>query len=185
MFEHRQGCDSEGVAGFVESPADRHLDVRSDLLDRHPVPGHREQPGEEGVVAVGEVVVEHLVEGEVDLVEGPLGLRPDDGVVGVVADAVDERLGPALHVLLADVVEPDHPPQRLGGVRGGEVPDEVRSRTLLDELREEVLGDLAIHLRPDPLDVARLEDGLPGAALRIVLGIVTAEHRVAHRTDLQ
>jgi hypothetical protein len=185
ILEHGHGCDAEGVARFVETPADRHLDIGPNLFDGHLVTGHGQQPGDQRIVSVGQVVFEHLVERSVDFVEGLPALRPDVRIVGVVAGGVDHRLRPALQIRLVGIVEAEHASQRLTRIRGGEVPDEISVRAFADELRQEVLGDLAVHLRPDSFDVPRLENRLPGASLFVVRGIVSAQHRVSHGPDLQ
>jgi hypothetical protein len=122
VVEQGERRDAEGVARLVESPADGHLDIRPDLLDRHGLAGHRQQPRDERIVTVGEMVFEHLVECSVDLVERPLPLGPDLGIVGVVAGGVDHRLRPALQIALVGVVEAEHAAQGLRSRRGRRSP---------------------------------------------------------------
>jgi hypothetical protein len=70
-------------------------------------------------------------------------------------------------------------------VGGGEVPDEVDIGAFVDECAQEVLGNLAVHRRPDAFDVSGLEHRLPGSALYVVFWIVASEHGMAHGADLQ
>ena len=187
VVEHGQGCHTQGVTGFVESPADGHLDVRADLFDRHRFAGHGQEPRDERVIAVCQVVFEHLVKCRIDLIEGPLPLRPDVRIIGIVAGGVDHRLRPALEVGLLGVVEAQHATQGLCGIRCGEIPDEVGARAFVDELAQKVLGDLAVHARPHAFDIAKFQNRLPGSTLLVMFGVVAngAAIRVAHGAYLQ
>ena len=100
VIEKRPRRHSERVPRLVETAADRHLDVGADALDRHLVVGDAQERRQQGVVGVRLVPAQHLVEGDVDLIERALARGPHIGIVGVVSRRVDHRLRPALQVFL-------------------------------------------------------------------------------------
>ena len=101
-------------------------------------------PGSEVVGCGSSLKFCRIAEGGIDLIERRLALGPHLGIVGVVAGGIDHGLGPALQVLLGDVVQPGDGAQVLRGEGGGEVPHQVRPGALLPKLPQVAVG-VAIH----------------------------------------
>ena len=116
-------CDR--LAGLVLPSADRELDVGASLRLRE---ASLEHHAEEGVVGSAAHDREHVVDRRVDG-RGRFVATPFDlGIAVVVRDALDHRLRPRVHVLVADVGQAGHRLQALGRERERERVDEVAAR---------------------------------------------------------
>ena len=131
------------------------------------------------------MVLQHLIECLIDLVEGTLARGPHIWVVSVVTRGIDHGLRPTLKVLLGCVVKTDHVSEGFRCEWGREVPDQVRARAFLDEFFELFFREVAVHAGPDSPHIAGFERWLPCSSLDVVFRVILAQHRVPHRADLQ
>ena len=173
--EQRVQRGRDDVARLVQAAGDEQLDVRADL-----------------VLAVGAGVDERAKDGPllgavpvggdglVDEPVGALAALPGVGVVGVVADAVDERLGRELEVGVARGVQAEQHLQRPRGERAGEVAHDVHVPALAQR-RQQVVRLALEHVAPTRREAAEAQRRLRGRAQPRVLLAVDAQHRPAHR----
>ena len=102
MRQQRPDRAGDGVARLVLAAGDRQLDVGADALHRH---AGRQQHAEDRRVRMFRHHRNHVVDRGIDAGGGGMAARLDLLVAGVVGDAVDHRLRPRIHVLIAHVGE--------------------------------------------------------------------------------
>ncbi len=124
-----------------------------------------------------EHVVDRRVDGRRRFVATPFDL----GIAVVVRDALDHRLRPRVHVLVADVGQAGHRLQALGRERERERVDEVVAAALAGEAVEDAVGVTLELCPPMGSDRRGRDGGGVDVALGRVRGAVLAHHVLAHQ----
>jgi hypothetical protein len=120
----------------------------------------------------------------VDPDAGLLAPTPDLGIVGVVADPVDQGLRPDLHIAVGHILWSEQELQGPGGVRPREGRDEIRL-SVRRQLVQQLIGDTLEHPRPPRLkllDAQHPVTRLPLARVGLAVGAKHAEpNRARHQ----